>query len=220
VVLAACSLCHPNCLAGPAAFKWREIVATIGTRSIIITTPPLSLSLLLSLYVSLSCDDDPFLLFPPSPPYYHDYFLKKGSGGHTALWCAAQSGYEGVVKLLLEAGADPTIADDDEVTPLDIAIYKCYEHCAVILEVRRRGRKDRNRSNIVVVAEVVVVVVTIIIVVIVVVVVVVVIVVVVVVRHEDLIRCLFPPFLPPPSSSSSYHYYYDHYRCALSSIIR
>jgi ankyrin repeat protein len=41
--------------------------------------------------------------------------------GRTALWNACYQGQGAVVRLLLESGADPTLADDDGTTPMAIA---------------------------------------------------------------------------------------------------
>jgi ankyrin repeat protein len=39
-------------------------------------------------------------------------------GGHTALWYASYFGRLSAVRVLLERGADPTLADQDGPTPL------------------------------------------------------------------------------------------------------
>jgi ankyrin repeat protein len=41
--------------------------------------------------------------------------------GQTALWCACQTGRGGVVRALLESGADPTIPSNNGTTPMAIA---------------------------------------------------------------------------------------------------
>jgi uncharacterized protein len=44
-----------------------------------------------------------------------------GARGQTALWMASRMGHVGIAKSLIRRGADPTIADDDGVTPMAIA---------------------------------------------------------------------------------------------------
>jgi ankyrin repeat protein len=58
-------------------------------------------------------------------------FLEQpNDNGCTPLWLAARSGRPEVVKLLLDAGADPTITNKDGLSPVDAA--KKYERVAVL----------------------------------------------------------------------------------------
>jgi ankyrin repeat protein len=69
----------------------------------------------------------------------------RSKNGETALWLASSMGCADVVNMLLEAGADPTVAADDGTTALMIAM-RCppgglfaggRRECAVLLMVRR-----------------------------------------------------------------------------------
>jgi hypothetical protein len=65
-------------------------------------------------------------------------------GGHTALCLACYSGHAGVVRVLLEIGADPTIPTQEGITPMDAAKEEHEYHfytegrleCVAELEVR------------------------------------------------------------------------------------
>jgi ankyrin repeat protein len=70
----------------------------------------------------------------------------RGFDGTTALWWACKYGRWGVVRALLEGGADSTIADRDGITPMGIA-KQAHHHratvegrreCVAALEVRLR----------------------------------------------------------------------------------
>jgi ankyrin repeat protein len=59
-----------------------------------------------------------FLLGEPSAKAGINY---RDKNGETALWWACSEGRGGVVRMLLESGADPTIAKNDGTTPMAIA---------------------------------------------------------------------------------------------------
>ena len=58
--------------------------------------------------------------------------------GCTALWIASATNRTGVVKVLVEVGANPMVADRYGRTPLDMAKNKGYDDCITILEVSPR----------------------------------------------------------------------------------
>lgn len=58
--------------------------------------------------------------------------------GETALWFASDEGYVEILQRLVEAGADPTVADNDGQTPLDKARQGGYDGCIKLLEVSVR----------------------------------------------------------------------------------
>jgi len=59
------------------------------------------------------------LLLQQQPPLRLE---QTNTNGCTPLWLAARSGRDKIVKLLLEAGADPCVANKDGLTPVDVAI--------------------------------------------------------------------------------------------------
>lgn len=61
----------------------------------------------------------------------------KSNTGHTALHQAASNGQAALVNLLLEAGADPTIEDDDGVTAFLTAKDNHHDSTAELLRIRR-----------------------------------------------------------------------------------
>lgn len=63
-----------------------------------------------------------------------NFLNKRSIEGKTALYEAAAKGYEMIVKELLNAGADPTICDEHDRTPQDIAAINGYEALANYLE--------------------------------------------------------------------------------------
>lgn len=60
----------------------------------------------------------------------------QGSSGSTALHLSCDWGHQRVIRLLLEKGADPTIALNNGRTPLDIARLHHEQECIALLEVR------------------------------------------------------------------------------------
>jgi ankyrin repeat protein len=60
---------------------------------------------------------------------------ERTEGGRTALWCACLEGHADVVRALLLAGADHTIADNDDTTPLQIAEGEEYYDCVAMIQV-------------------------------------------------------------------------------------
>ena len=65
--------------------------------------------------------------------------------GATALILAAQSGHVEVVRLLLEAGADKDVADDDGATALMEAAYR--GHVEVVRLLLEAGADKDMASN-------------------------------------------------------------------------
>jgi len=55
--------------------------------------------------------------------------------GITAVWFAARDGHLEMVKWLVEAGADPVVADNEGVTPIDAAQLNHKEKCVEYLKV-------------------------------------------------------------------------------------
>jgi ankyrin repeat protein len=60
--------------------------------------------------------------------------------GCTALHCAAQEGHKKVLKLLLLAGADPMIANNEGRTPRRVAKEMRYRECVKVFEVSQKIR--------------------------------------------------------------------------------
>ena len=65
--------------------------------------------------------------------------------GTTALALATQMGFEEAVEVLLAAGADPNIADESGMTPLDIAEEHGAHDIASLL-LRHGGKPHRDLS--------------------------------------------------------------------------
>lgn len=61
---------------------------------------------------------------------------RKGERRWSGLYLACESGHARIARLLLDAGADPTLADTQGMTPLDIARQMSNWRCARLLEVR------------------------------------------------------------------------------------
>ena len=55
--------------------------------------------------------------------------------GQTALWLACYRGHEEILRLLLQAGADPMVCDLDDGTAKDIAIVNQHHECVQLIEV-------------------------------------------------------------------------------------
>jgi uncharacterized protein len=62
--------------------------------------------------------------------------------GVTALWEACMWGHGGVARVLLESGADPTIATDGGLTPMAIATEMNLDEDEVAFGVTAEGRRD------------------------------------------------------------------------------
>jgi ankyrin repeat protein len=60
----------------------------------------------------------------------------RDESGRTALWWACHCNKAGVAQVLLEAGADMSIANTEGRTPLGIARSRRHEGCVAVLEVR------------------------------------------------------------------------------------
>lgn len=56
--------------------------------------------------------------------------------GHTALHVAARDGHEKTVRMLLEAGADPSLKNSDGKTPADLAAAKNFSKVVSLLQTR------------------------------------------------------------------------------------
>ncbi|XP_046542699.1 uncharacterized protein LOC124253024 [Haliotis rubra] len=54
-------------------------------------------------------------------------------GGNTALHLATRLGHKEIVKKLLEAGADPMLKNDFNLTPIDTATRKSHQDCLILL---------------------------------------------------------------------------------------
>jgi ankyrin repeat protein len=61
----------------------------------------------------------------------------KGHIGHTAVHAACLKRHVDILRLLLEAGADWSIASSDGSTPLDVVREKGFATCMEVLEVSR-----------------------------------------------------------------------------------
>ena len=57
-------------------------------------------------------------------------------GQETALWVACDRNHAEVVRVLLQAGADPSLPDRNGVKPMDTARQHGYRDCIKVLEVR------------------------------------------------------------------------------------
>ena len=66
--------------------------------------------------------------------------------GFTAVMCASWKGHTEVVRALLQAGADPTLLDEDGASAMDGAISYGYWDCVELLEVRIRLRCHESRG--------------------------------------------------------------------------
>jgi len=75
---------------------------------------------------------------------HHDEGKRMGSIG---LWWACSRGFVEVVRVFLEAGADPWMIGHDGVTPLQIAKAHGHHKCARVLEVRRLHYVDGSSSS-------------------------------------------------------------------------
>lgn len=64
---------------------------------------------------------------------YHPSLLIHPGG--TALFLACQKGHLEIVMVLLDAGADPSIADNDDQTPVDTALRQGHQSCVKLLQV-------------------------------------------------------------------------------------
>jgi hypothetical protein len=73
---------------------------------------------------------------------------ERNEDGVTALWFSCRSGHADVVRALLLAGADHTIVDNNDTTPLQIAQEAQHDKCAALLQVstslvsRSQGHHD------------------------------------------------------------------------------
>ena len=61
----------------------------------------------------------------------------RSDGGFTAIYWASYYNHPEIIGLLLQAGADPTIAAEDGDTPLDEARDRGHEECIQLLEVSK-----------------------------------------------------------------------------------
>ena len=66
--------------------------------------------------------------------------------GSTALMNASHFGHTEVVRVLLQAGADPTLLDEDGDTAMDDARSRGHPDCVELLEVRIRLRCHESRG--------------------------------------------------------------------------
>ena len=77
-----------------------------------------------------------------------NYLAEDCNGGRTALHYAADFGRLGIVRLLLEAGADPSIKDDSGKTALDCANGAALGPFSAVAELLAgwNGGKDKKQA--------------------------------------------------------------------------
>lgn len=74
-----------------------------------------------------------------------DVNAQNGRGG-TALHYAAINESPSMIKILLKLGADPTLKNNDEFTPVDISYYRYNDECARLMKSYQTPVKSANKS--------------------------------------------------------------------------
>jgi ankyrin repeat protein len=88
-----------------------------------------------------ACEEGHLRVVGMLPQYMGKESLKeKDANGRTVLHWAVEKGYHEAVKILLLAGADPTITDNKGRTPLALAKEKRQDQCVAAFQVRYTSR--------------------------------------------------------------------------------
>ena len=72
---------------------------------------------------------------------------KQDIDGLTALWAAAKNGSMGMVNLLLEAGADPSVTTETQGTPAQRAQRKVAEYEAIVQRLEQHTTRQTSSTK-------------------------------------------------------------------------